>query len=59
MKQPDGFNGYEGGAPYWILPSGQKTYDYEEWRRSDNEYWKSIDKQKNKDCVLQSQKRLE
>ena len=41
MKQPDGFNGYDGGAPYWILPSGQETYDYEEWRRADNEYWKN------------------
>ena len=48
MKQPDGFNGYEGGAPYWILPSGQKTYDYEEWCRVNKEYWKSIDKQNNK-----------
>ena len=36
MKQPDGFDGREGGAPYWILPSGQKTYDYEEWRKADN-----------------------
>ena len=43
MKQPDGYNGYEGGAPYWILPSGQKTYDYEEWRKADEEYWKSLD----------------
>ena len=48
MKQPDGFNGYEGGASYWILPSGQKTYDYEEWCRVNKEYWKSIDKQLNK-----------
>ena len=24
MKQPDGFDGYMGGFPYWILPSGQK-----------------------------------
>lgn len=37
MKQPDGFDEYEGGSPYWILPSGQKTYD--------NEYWKSPDGQ--------------
>lgn len=59
MKQPDGFNGYEGGAPYWILPSGQETYDYEEWCRVDKEYWKSINKQKNKDRTLQSQNRLE
>lgn len=48
MKQPDGFNGYEGGAPYWILPSGQKTYDYEEWRRADEEYWKSRNEQDDK-----------
>ena len=48
MKQPDGFDGYEGGAPYWILPSGQKTCDYEEWCKVDKEYWKSIDKQLNK-----------
>lgn len=45
MKQPDGYDGYEGGAPYWILPSGRKTYDYEEWRRADNEYWKNRAKQ--------------
>ena len=38
MKQPDGFNGYEGGASYWILPSGQKTYDYEELFESSHSY---------------------
>ena len=48
MKQPDGFDGYEGGAPYWILPSGQKTYDYEKWRKADEEYWKSRDEQDDK-----------
>lgn len=32
---------WQGGAPYWILPSGQTTYDYEEWRKADNEYWKN------------------
>ena len=48
MKQPDGFDGYEGGAPYWILPSGRKTYDYEEWRRADNEYWKNRNEQDDK-----------
>lgn len=41
MKQPDGFDGREGRVPYWILPSGQTTYDYEEWRKADNEYWKN------------------
>lgn len=48
MKQPDGFDGYEGGAPYWILPSGQITYNYEEWRKADNEYWKNRDEQNDK-----------
>lgn len=24
MLRPDGYDGYECGAPYWILPSGRK-----------------------------------
>lgn len=58
MKQPDGFDGYEGGFLYWILLSEQKTYDYEEWCRSDNEYWKSLDEQNNKSsCPINKARR--
>lgn len=32
MLIPDG---YDGGAPYWILPSGRKTYNaYEEYSKN-------------------------
>lgn len=48
MKAPDGYNGYEGGAPYWILPSGRKTYDYAEFERIDKEYWEAKAKAKEK-----------
>lgn len=35
MLIPDGYDGYEGGAPYWILPSGRKTYNaYEEYSKN-------------------------
>lgn len=37
---PDGYNGYEGGAPYWILPSGQKTYDMFEAIRVREKFYK-------------------
>lgn len=36
---PDGYD--TNGQPYWILPSDRKTYDFEEWFKADEEYWKN------------------
>ena len=41
MLKPDGYDGYEGGAPYWILPSGRKTYDVYEAQKAYEEYFKN------------------
>ena len=38
MLRPDG---YEGGAPYWILPSGRKTYDAYKAHKAYEEYFKN------------------
>ena len=40
MLRPDGYDGYEGGAPYWILPRGRKTYDAYEAQKVYEEYFK-------------------
>lgn len=34
MREPDGYDGYEGGAPYWIGPNDWPYYDYGEWFRA-------------------------
>ncbi len=36
---PDGYD--TDGAPYWILPSDRKTYNFAEWINADKEYWKN------------------
>ena len=41
MLRPDGYNGYEGGAPYLILPSGRKIYDAYEAQKAYEEYSKN------------------
>lgn len=46
MLKPDGYNGYESGAPYWILPNGSKTYDAYEAYKVHEEYFKNIKKNK-------------
>lgn len=39
MLEPDGYDGYEGGAPYWFLPSGAKTYSYYEAKKAHDSYF--------------------
>ena len=41
MLRPDGYDGYEGGAPYWILPNGRKTHDAYEAQEAYEEYSKN------------------
>ena len=41
MLRPDGYDGYEGGTPYWILPSGRTTYDPYEAQEAHEEYFKN------------------
>lgn len=41
MLRPDGYNGYDGGATYWILSSGRKTYDAYEAQKAYEEYSKN------------------
>lgn len=48
MKQPDGYDGYEGGAPYWIGPNDQKYYNYNEWLEEDRKYWRGKDEDKHR-----------
>lgn len=38
MEKPHGYNGYEGGAPYWYGPGDQKFYDYDEYIKESNTY---------------------
>lgn len=49
MKEPDGYNGYEGGAPYWVGPNGEKYYDYNEWCEIDRIYCQSRCEQREKE----------
>lgn len=47
-EPPHGYNGYEGGAPYWFLPGGNKTYDYNEYIKAKKEYFNNqINYEKN------------